>query len=252
MLRANRTQPPERSEGNRRPPPTVTKFTHVVADPAEGPRLVEEAVCQLCFGPMSDTPRRQRIEWQLEQRYELLSQLNPPADEMVRLVVSGRTFVVGRRTLCQDGESVLAQMLTAPNRQLHTTAGGQVVLDVDADAFAQIVLWLRTGVAPRGHTVDEAAVLRHYAKVLSLRGLVAALGGEPAPPTEAQPSDPAVGSFPDASPKPSLDLADASSGPPNAGDRQPNFTQTRLLECMQVRLVLFAPLGRLTSHTGGV
>jgi hypothetical protein len=201
---------------------------------------------------MSDTPRRQRIEWQLEQRCELLSQLNPPADEMVRLVVSGRTFVVGRRTLCQDGESLLAQMLTAPNRQLHTTAGGQVVLDVDADAFAQIVLWLRTGVAPRGHTVDEAAVLRHYAKVLSLRRLVAALGGEPAPPTEAQPSDPAVGSFPDASPKPSLDLADASSGPPNAGDRQPNFTQTRLLECMQVRLVLFAPLGRLTSHTGGV
>jgi hypothetical protein len=147
---------------------------------------------------------------------------------------------------------VLAQMLTAPNRQLHTTAGGQVVLDVDADAFAQIVLWLRTGVAPRGHTVDEAAVLRHYAKVLSLRGLVAALGGEPAPPTEAQPSDPAVGSFPDASPEPSLVLADASSGPPNECDRQPNFTQTRLLECMQVRLVLFAPLGRLTSHTGGV
>ncbi len=155
-------------------------------------------------------------------------------------------------TRCQDGESVLAQMLTAPNRQLHTTAGGQVVLDVDADAFAQIVLWLRTGVAPRGHTVDEAAVLRHYANVLSLRRLVAALGGEPAPPTEAQPSDPAVGSFPDASPEPSLVLADASSGPPNAGDRQPNFTQTRLLECMQVRLVLFAPLGRLTSHTGGV
>jgi hypothetical protein len=177
----------------------------------------------------AELARKQRIERQISQRTELMARLNPPSEDMVRLAVRGRTFVVGRRTLCQDGESVLAQLLTAPNRQPHTTASGEVVLDMDADAFAQIVLWLCTGVLPPMHKAEEAAVLLHYARVLSLRALVTALGGEDvSEPDEAEADAAATGvGRPERS---------AVARPHPSGQQRPRITQARLLEYLQVGL----------------
>jgi hypothetical protein len=199
------------------------------AEQAEHARLRAEAE-EREAAQRAELARRQRIERQLAQRTELMALLNPRADDLVRLTVSGRVFVVGRQTLCQDGESVLAQLLTAPNRQPHTTAGGEVVLDMDADAFAHIVLWLRTGVVPLAPRAEEAAVLMHYARLLSLRGLVAALGGEDVDERDEADAD-----------------AAATAAHPRGRALQaglhrrcqlpaPRITQARLLEYLQVGL----------------
>jgi hypothetical protein len=199
------------------------------AEQAEHARLRAEAE-EREAAQRAELARQEHIEQQLAQRTKLMAHLNPRADDLVRMTVSGRAFVVGRQTLCQDGESVLAQLLTAPNRHPHATAGGEVVLDMDADAFAHILLWLRTGVVPLAQRAEEAAVLMHYARLLSLRGLVAALGGE-----DVDDRDEA-----------DADAAATVTHPPEralqAGP-QPRFqlparriTQARLLEYLQVGL----------------
>lgn len=97
--------------------------------------------------------------------------INPPALELVKLSVGGRLFETSYATLCtKEPNSFLAALFGDPGR-LQRNDNGEVLLDLDPDAFDLVLLWLRVGVLPGNLGTERIDRLHALATVLRLESL---------------------------------------------------------------------------------
>ena len=94
---------------------------------------------------------------------------------MVKLAVGGRLFETSYATLCaKEPNSVLAALFSNPSK-LQRNNAGEVILDVDPDAFELVLVWLRVGVLPRNLSTERTDNLHALATVLRLESLANAV-----------------------------------------------------------------------------
>lgn len=91
----------------------------------------------------------------------------------------GDSETLGGRALVRDvsrrePNSVLAALVANPG-SLHRNQAGEVILDLDPDAFGLALAWLRGGSLPRDLTAERADNLRALASVLRLEALASAV-----------------------------------------------------------------------------
>ena len=110
---------------------------------------------------------------------ELCARLNPPAADVVRLNVGGRTFMCSRRTLCKYPLSLLGMLCSENNRQLERLEDGSVFIDRNGDVFGVLLEWLRdcSSVALDRLSGEMRKQLRTEAAFWQLEELLAACTG---------------------------------------------------------------------------
>jgi hypothetical protein len=113
------------------------------------------------------------------QRHRALlrEKLNPSLTQMVTFSVRGRSFTVGKQIFAKCGTSLLGEIvLTDEAASLKLTDAGEIILDIDADAFDAVVAWLTFDVLPEN--IRDYSMLLETARFLELGGLLAALGDD--------------------------------------------------------------------------
>jgi hypothetical protein len=118
---------------------------------------------------------RQRRELLRRDRFKTRTQqLNQPEDQMIQLKLDDTTFCVSRTVFENDAPSVFTYLMARLDEgSLNMTDNDEIRLEMCADAFKEVLQWLRFGLVP-----TPTAELLYLARFLSLRGLVKALGGE--------------------------------------------------------------------------
>lgn len=116
-------------------------------------------------------------ERQKREVEKLCHALNPRASDVVKLLVGGRRFETTLATLCsREPNSVLALMFSNPNK-LERNEQGEVLLDLDPEAFEMLLAYLRLGVIPRELSVERADRFAAQARALRLDSLTTTVLG---------------------------------------------------------------------------
>lgn len=109
---------------------------------------------------------RERQKRELEK---LCREINPLTADVVKLSVGGVSMETSSTTLCtKEPNSVLAALFREPNK-LQRNSAGDVVLDLDPDAFELVLL------VPRGLSAERADRLYALATKLRLNALASAV-----------------------------------------------------------------------------
>ena len=130
-----------------------------------------------------EAERRRRAEEERLRREFVQAQmdacraLNPSEDDFLQLRIGRSTFSACRADLLKRKDSLLAVMFGEGSNQLQRNASGEVMLNLDDEAFLFVLRWLQLGVVPMTGSPYQRALVLSTARALKLDGLVAAMGG---------------------------------------------------------------------------